>query len=103
MLTEKGVEDIDIILLARGFSELPVLQYERQKEFDPTKAIANPRDGSIAVMQRAVLFGHSAEIIARKRIKHGHQLENLSEFPICVFRRSRAYYRNSGNFTVDKF
>lgn len=91
LFTEKDVEDIDIILLVGGFSEFPMLQKEIQKEF-PNKAIVNPRDGSIAVMKGAVLFGHSAEIIARKGIEHGHQLDNLIEFPNCVARRSRAYY-----------
>uniref|UniRef100_K1PX58 Heat shock 70 kDa protein 12A n=1 Tax=Magallana gigas TaxID=29159 RepID=K1PX58_MAGGI len=88
---EKDVEDIDIILLVGGFSECPMLQKEIQKEF-PNKAIVNPREGSTAVKKGAVLFGHSAEIIARKRIEQGHQLDNFSEFPNCVVRRSRAYY-----------
>lgn len=91
LFTEKEVEDIDIILLVGGFSEFPMLQKEIQKEF-PNKAIVNPRDGSIDVMKGAVLFGHSAEIIARKRIEQGHRLDNFSEFPNCVARRSRAYY-----------
>lgn len=43
-------------------------------------------------MKGAVLFGHSAEIIARKRIEQGHRLDNFSEFPNCVARMSRAYY-----------
>ncbi|XP_052690693.1 heat shock 70 kDa protein 12A-like [Crassostrea angulata] len=91
LFTEKEVEDIDIILLVGGFSECPMLQKEIQMEF-PNKAIVNPREGSTAVMKGAVLFGHSAEIIARKRIEQGHQLDNFSEFPNCVVRRSGGYY-----------
>ncbi|XP_065924964.1 heat shock 70 kDa protein 12A-like [Magallana gigas] len=91
LFTEKDVEDIDIILLVGGFSECPMLQKEIQKEF-PNKAIVNSREGSTTVMKGAVLFGHSAEIIARKRIEQGHQLDNFSEFPNCVVRRSGGYY-----------
>ncbi|XP_052690632.1 heat shock 70 kDa protein 12A-like [Crassostrea angulata] len=91
LFAEKDVKGIDIILLVGGFSECPLLQDAIKREF-PDKTIVNPRDGSIAVMKGAVLFGHSAEIVAQKRIEQGHQLHEVQEVSECVVRRSRAYY-----------
>lgn len=91
LFQEEDVKKIDIILLVGGFSECPILQDEIKKEF-PDKKIVNPRDGSIAVMKGAVLFGHSAEVIAQKRIERGHIPQDLSDITERVIRRSRAYY-----------
>lgn len=84
------MKKIDIILLVGGFSECPLLQDEIKKKF-PDKKIGNPR-GSIAVMKGAALFGHSAEIIAQKRIEQGHSPQDISDITEKVIRKSRAYY-----------
>lgn len=93
LFAKKDVKGIDIVLLVGGFSECPMLQDEIKKVFSD-KTIVNPRDGSIAVMKGAVLFGHSAEIIARKRIEQGHQLHDMGDLKVseCVVRKSRAFY-----------
>lgn len=92
LFTEEDVKDIEIILLVGGFSECPLLQNEIKISF-PNKRIVNPRDGSVAVMKGAVLVGHSAEIIARKRVEQGHELLTDEDVSKCVVRRrSRAYY-----------
>lgn len=91
LFQEKDVKKIDIILLVGGFSECPLLQDEIKEKF-PDKKIVNPRDGSIAVMKGAALFGHSAEIIAQKRIEQGHSPQDLSDITEKVIRKSRAYY-----------
>lgn len=92
LFTEEDVKDIEIILLVGGFSECPLLQNEIKISF-PNKRIVNPRDGSVAVMKGAVLFGNSAEIIARKRVEQGHELLTDEDVSKCVVRRrSRAYY-----------
>ncbi|XP_052690682.1 heat shock 70 kDa protein 12A-like [Crassostrea angulata] len=91
LFAKKDVKGIGMILLVGGFSECPLLQDEIRREF-PDKTIVNPRDGSIAVMKGAVLFGHSAEIIAQKRIEQGHRLHEVKEVSECIVRRSRAYY-----------
>lgn len=93
LFAENDVKGINIILLVGGFSECPMLQDEIKKVFSE-KTIVNPRDGSIAVMKGAVLFGHSAEIIAQKRIEQGHQLHEIGDLKVseCVVRKSRAFY-----------
>lgn len=92
LFKEEDVKDIEIILIVGGFSECPLLQNEIKISF-PNKRIVNPREGSIAVMKGAVLFGHSAEIIARKRIEQGQELLPNEEVSKCIVRRrSKAYY-----------
>lgn len=92
LFTEEDVKDIEIILIVGGFSECPLLQNEIKISF-PNKRIVNPREGSIAVMKGAVLYGHSAEIIARKRIEQGQELLPNEEVSKCIVRRrSKAYY-----------
>lgn len=91
LFTEEDVKDIKIILIVGGFSECPLLQNEIKISF-PNKRIVNPRDGSIAVMKGAVLFGHSAKIIARKRIEQGQEPLTNEEVSKCIVRRrSKAY------------
>ncbi|XP_056006368.1 heat shock 70 kDa protein 12A-like [Ostrea edulis] len=86
--TEK-VAEIDIILLVGGFSECPLLRKAIKAQF-PNKKVINPREGSIAVMKGAVLFGHSPENMIRKSIQLGQVFP--SNETQGIIRKSKAYY-----------
>ncbi|XP_048746807.2 heat shock 70 kDa protein 12A-like [Ostrea edulis] len=83
------VAEIDIILLVGGFSECPLLRKAIRAQF-PNRNVINPREGSIAVMKGAVLFGHSPENMIRKYIQLGQVLP--SNETQGIIRKSKAYY-----------
>jgi molecular chaperone DnaK (HSP70) len=83
------VAEIDIILLVGGFSECPLLRKAIRAAF-PNKKVINPREGSIAVMKGAVLFGHSPENMVRKFVQLGQEVP--SDETQGIIRKSKAYY-----------
>ncbi|XP_062588781.1 heat shock 70 kDa protein 12B-like [Saccostrea cucullata] len=89
LFTKEEIADIGIILLVGGFSECPLLQKAIQSQFRDKKVI-NPREGSVAVMKGAVLFGHSPENLVRKAIEKGLEVTPITTE--SIIRKSKAYY-----------
>ena len=87
----QNVSEIDTVLLVGGFSECPLLQ-KAIKEAFPGKNVINPRDGSVAVLKGAVLFGHSPESLSKKMLELGYPAQKLELSSESFIRKSRAFY-----------
>ncbi|XP_062588728.1 heat shock 70 kDa protein 12A-like [Saccostrea cucullata] len=93
------VSDIDTILLVGGFSECPLLQQKIRDSF-PNKLVTIPPEPNLAVLQGAVIFGHSPKSISQRlspryygiatnvpfeRGKHpGSNLMNIDDMDVCT-------------------
>ncbi|KAH3738013.1 hypothetical protein DPMN_044616 [Dreissena polymorpha] len=102
LLSEPETNGVDAILMVGGYSESPLLTETIQKEFPRMKVIV-PKDSGLAVMNGAVIFGHSPNLIKERVSKYTYGIDISEIFDRKIHPSEKLEKTDLGDMCRDVF